>query len=78
MTVGHSSGGVVMGTCLGSKIEPVRSKMTIAPQASDRNRLAMLRNLRWVSATSRSPFKRGTATRDRKSMPPTQNVAARR
>ena len=72
----HSPSEAERSTWLGRRIAPVTRRSDRATHTSIRNRRAKFTNSRWAAAGSGAFLRRGTATRERKSMPPTQKVAA--
>lgn len=76
-----TAGGQLMSdsetfTTLESRIDPETRRRDKATQTSIRNRFACFTNSRCAKTGSDDFLSRGTATRERNSIPPTQNVAA--
>jgi len=73
---GHSLSEEEISTCAGRRIAPVMTRRDKAIHTSLLKRRARFTNPRWADDGSGSFLRSGTATRERKSMPPIQKVAA--
>ena len=77
-TGGQEESGAEKLIRLPRSTDPVTTRRDRAPHPSVLNLLAKFTNSRWAEGESGAILRRGTITRERNNMPPTQKVAATR